>query len=353
MFQLSLKILLAVLMFVNLAFTVPIESENKAILTEVKNINQTNTQHMDQKNQTDHQKESLKDIEKNSTIVKKDQDTSLNERASATKGLPPTLQNVSESPIELNHTRQNTTKRPVEETTPINEVTDIQKLNDFTGEQKNLNQCCVTPRDEEDITTIETVQHEKINSSVNNTVLESAFSTTSKSVTTDNVISSKIIPVSKDVSNDTKKADNDVIDKLKSTMYETIPPELINATTETNMISKSSEITNVSSEITTVSSEKDQIKVENSTVTLGKKKEVEQVGLSLKSKESINKEDSSGSMPPGIIALVTAITFAVVIIIGYISMVIWKQYLERKYGRRELLVNELEFDTNDLRHFEL
>ncbi|KAL2716425.1 cell wall integrity and stress response component 2-like [Vespula squamosa] len=350
----------------NLAFTVPFEeigihpeeSEIKVILTNVGNTNQTDTQHTDQINQTNHQKESLKDSEKNSTTLKEShQETSFNERGmqvSSMKDLPPTSQNASKSSIMLNHTHQNMMKRPVEETTPINAVTEIQKPNDFIGEQKNLNQCCVTPPDEEDVTTVKTEQQKNINSSVNNTVLENASSTTSKSVTitTGDVISSKITPDSKDVNNDTKKADNDVIDKLKPTMYETVSPELINATTETSMISKSSEITNVSSEITTVSSEKDQVKVENSTLMLEKEKEVEHDGLSLKSEESIS-ENSSGSMPPGIIALIITITFAVAIIIGYIGMIIWKQYLERKYGRRELLVNELEFDTNDLRHFEV
>ncbi|XP_017882917.1 uncharacterized protein LOC108626636 isoform X1 [Ceratina calcarata] len=58
-------------------------------------------------------------------------------------------------------------------------------------------------------------------------------------------------------------------------------------------------------------------------------------------------------MPSGIIALVTAISFAVVIGLVYIGMIVWRRYIEYRYGHRELLVNELEFDTNDLRHFEL
>lgn len=59
------------------------------------------------------------------------------------------------------------------------------------------------------------------------------------------------------------------------------------------------------------------------------------------------------SMPSGIIALVTAISFGVAIAIVYIGMIVWRRYVEYRYGHRELLVNELEFDTNDLRHFEL
>ena len=67
------------------------------------------------------------------------------------------------------------------------------------------------------------------------------------------------------------------------------------------------------------------------------------------------KSDQSNSkhMSSGIIALVTAISFAVVIALAYIGMIVWRRYIEYRYGHRELLVNELEFDTNDLRHFEL
>ncbi|XP_008206047.1 cell wall integrity and stress response component 3 [Nasonia vitripennis] len=58
-------------------------------------------------------------------------------------------------------------------------------------------------------------------------------------------------------------------------------------------------------------------------------------------------------MSSGIIALVMAIVFAVVVIIVYVGLLLWRRYLEFRYGNRELLVNDLEFDTNDLRHFEL
>ncbi|XP_060825652.1 dentin sialophosphoprotein-like [Bombus pascuorum] len=73
--------------------------------------------------------------------------------------------------------------------------------------------------------------------------------------------------------------------------------------------------------------------------------------------KSISSEAATSTnnkhMSPGIIALVTAISFAVVIALVYIGMIVWRRYIEYRYGHRELLVNELEFDTNDLRHFEL
>ncbi|XP_053976394.1 uncharacterized protein LOC128875087 isoform X2 [Hylaeus volcanicus] len=71
--------------------------------------------------------------------------------------------------------------------------------------------------------------------------------------------------------------------------------------------------------------------------------------------EGVKSSDRSRkrSMPSGTIALVTAISFAIVIAIAYVGMIVWRRYIEYRYGHRELLVNELEFDTNDLRHFEL
>lgn len=68
--------------------------------------------------------------------------------------------------------------------------------------------------------------------------------------------------------------------------------------------------------------------------------------------KSINHTNNK-HMSSGIIALVTAISFAVAIALLYIGMIVWRRYIEYRYGHRELLVNELEFDTNDLRHFEL
>ncbi|OAD61643.1 hypothetical protein WN48_10885 [Eufriesea mexicana] len=70
--------------------------------------------------------------------------------------------------------------------------------------------------------------------------------------------------------------------------------------------------------------------------------------------KSVDQVDNNNKhMPSGIIALVTAISFAVAIALVYIGMIVWRRYIEYRYGHRELLVNELEFDTNDLRHFEV
>ncbi|XP_031367253.1 probable basic-leucine zipper transcription factor S [Apis dorsata] len=68
--------------------------------------------------------------------------------------------------------------------------------------------------------------------------------------------------------------------------------------------------------------------------------------------KSVNHTNNK-HMSSGIIALVTAINFAIAIALVYIGIIVWRRYIEYRYGHRELLVNELEFDTNDLRHFEL
>nr|XP_033322245.1 regulator of MON1-CCZ1 complex homolog isoform X1 [Megalopta genalis]XP_033322246.1 regulator of MON1-CCZ1 complex homolog isoform X1 [Megalopta genalis]XP_033322247.1 regulator of MON1-CCZ1 complex homolog isoform X1 [Megalopta genalis] len=67
----------------------------------------------------------------------------------------------------------------------------------------------------------------------------------------------------------------------------------------------------------------------------------------------VKSAERKKSMPSGVIALITAMSFGVAIATVYIGMIVWRRYVEYRYGHRELLVNELEFDTNDLRHFEL
>ncbi|KZC14995.1 hypothetical protein WN55_07843 [Dufourea novaeangliae] len=61
----------------------------------------------------------------------------------------------------------------------------------------------------------------------------------------------------------------------------------------------------------------------------------------------------NNSMSSGVIALVIAMSFGIAIATVYVGMIVWRRYNEYRYGHRELLVNELEFDTNELRHFEV
>ncbi|XP_043490189.1 cell wall integrity and stress response component 2-like [Polistes fuscatus] len=369
MFQLSLKILLAALMFVNLAFTVPIEdpnsvsnkSKNMIISADVENITFNHETYKEDK----HLKEGNQNVTVNLTDHQK---TSSNEGASSTKTLPVTLQNNS-NPIppvlkkkDDNHTNQNVTKRPVEETTPINQVTEIKNASDLTGEQKDLTEVSVSPRDEEDVTTIVPVPLEATISSSSSSSPSSSSSSSPPSLSTttlksiNETITVNNATIKKEKSNE-ENPDSEHKENVENTTHQmntSTTTVLINVTTETI---ESSSVTLKSTEVTTVvSSENDQVDVGISTAAVEKKESVveQEVQSNIKSKTlSANEKDSNGSMPAGIIVLVTALAFAAAIVVGYISIVIWKQYLEHRYGRRELLVNELEFDTNDLRHFEL
>ncbi|XP_071867142.1 uncharacterized protein [Bombus fervidus] len=91
----------------------------------------------------------------------------------------------------------------------------------------------------------------------------------------------------------------------------------------------------------------------NTTETSPEVNEVESIIPEAIEAATSTDRSNSKNMSPGIIALVTAISFAVAIALVYIGMIVWRRYIEYRYGHRELLVNELEFDTNDLRHFEL
>ncbi|XP_043284692.1 uncharacterized protein [Venturia canescens] len=56
-------------------------------------------------------------------------------------------------------------------------------------------------------------------------------------------------------------------------------------------------------------------------------------------------------MPTGVAALIAAISFAIVVVLTYIGLLVRKRYLEWRYGNRELLVND--FDAADMSNFEL
>ncbi|KAK0168322.1 hypothetical protein PV327_002139 [Microctonus hyperodae] len=64
----------------------------------------------------------------------------------------------------------------------------------------------------------------------------------------------------------------------------------------------------------------------------------------------VNKNEKE-KMPPGVIALISAIGFAAIAVFVYFSLIAWKRYQEYLHGHRELLVND--FDSNDINNFEL
>ncbi|XP_065157334.1 uncharacterized protein [Atheta coriaria] len=52
------------------------------------------------------------------------------------------------------------------------------------------------------------------------------------------------------------------------------------------------------------------------------------------------------------IPVIVASIFVILCVVGYTAMLMWRRYLERKYGNREMLINE-EFDPSDMRHFSI
>ncbi|XP_069680633.1 uncharacterized protein [Periplaneta americana] len=63
---------------------------------------------------------------------------------------------------------------------------------------------------------------------------------------------------------------------------------------------------------------------------------------------------TSAFLQPTESAAILAGVFVGIALIGYVGLLIWRRVLEKRYGNREMLVNEDDFyDTNDLRNFEL
>ncbi|PSN39466.1 hypothetical protein C0J52_20316 [Blattella germanica] len=63
---------------------------------------------------------------------------------------------------------------------------------------------------------------------------------------------------------------------------------------------------------------------------------------------------SSAFLQPTESAAILAGIFVGIALLGYVGLLVWRRILEKRYGNREMLVNEDDFyDTNDLRNFEL
>lgn len=82
------------------------------------------------------------------------------------------------------------------------------------------------------------------------------------------------------------------------------------------------------------------------------------VAMATSQKDADNSPASSGKSSPFLqpteSAAILAAVFVGVALIGYVGLLIWRRLLEKRYGSREMLVNEDDFyDTNDLKNFEL
>lgn len=402
MFKLSLTLFLVLSISANYVFTNEVfqadttNLQNESLVGVLKNNNQT------KESPTKLHEETSQNDTKITSTLEKDQlkdDILQGKKSNATS-----LVRLNITTLSTQNVNQNLTKL-IEETPPTIKKVVTQKTENISDEQTNRNS---SSKDNKDVVTM-------VTSKENTTTTNSTLKTTSSSIV-DSLNSTTVKPTNPDhitappdfypVKGNANENSN-ITDSLNGSIYKTFPPELDNVTeattlkisnstgittsitntttlttptTPTVVTVKSTPVTKTTSDVTTPpttpvavinsstttiitmnttgATNISNVSQNNNTKNGNDRTIVEGVGdlqkakLSEKVKES-NDENKNKSMPPGIIALVTAITFAVAIAIGYISMVVWKHYLEHRYGRRELLVNELEFDTNDLRHFEL
>lgn len=235
--------------------------------------------------------------------------------------------NKTEELLKFNET---SSVEPAESLLPVNKTSvEKEQLNEksdcnYEKEQDNMVHCVVTPHDDEDIDDDE-------NLSLNTTESTTSTIAASKEASLDNV-----------QINVTKEPPK--YNWLNKTVYDTVAAEKDDP--------KNTSVTEASHIDAKHGNNETDVPVSSVAPLLVdsvRSIEAESIREPAKSSDTSDKK----SMPSGIIALVTAITFAILIVIGYVSMVAWRRYLEYRYGHRELLVNDLEFDTNDLRHFEL
>ncbi|XP_043512337.1 GATA zinc finger domain-containing protein 14 isoform X3 [Frieseomelitta varia] len=307
MFQLSVIVVLVASMFVGR--TSPLmqneEHESKVFIANI-------TQSTDTLSNNNGKK---MDLSIKATVVKKDLD----------------LRTMNES---NNSTLMNLTNANV--STPINENNrDKEKLNNekqmcnSKTEQADMLHCNVIPRDNDDDESLNTTEP-----------------TTHNATTANNEIKSSTKSQVPEVPH--KKEEN-------GTDIEIV---LLNNTQTTNQVPYDITLPDINHTINTNSSDVSSTNLKDSSTNETSPLPVKKAATSVSSEniaevaKSVSRNNSK-HMPSGIIALVTAISFAVAIALVYIGMIVWRRYIEYRYGHRELLVNELEFDTNDLRHFEL
>ncbi|XP_043248048.1 hybrid signal transduction histidine kinase A-like [Colletes gigas] len=239
------------------------------------------------------------------------------------------------SPISKNN--DNNTVAPIAKSVEVkneklNDSTSVNRKCNSTTETENMLNCNVMPKDNDD-------------------AIEGNLPPKTTEPTTTTTIT---IPVSNkteanNTETQTSKITPDKNDSVSTEKLQVIPLDSTEATHRTHYDVASTEINNpINTNDTKNDSKPDANRTETSISSAAPLLADDIIGEVKSTNHGRNK-----SMPSGVIALVTAISFAVAIAIVYIAMIVWRRYIEYRYGHRELLVNELEFDTNDLRHFEL
>lgn len=246
--------------------------------------------------------------------------------------------------IKVNDSKISTTSKSpanVNATTPPSVQQTAENKNQnctSTKEVIDMVNCHVSPHDDDDT----------IEKTVSLNTTESTVTTISASNKTETSAESQVPETShEDKENVTKKGMETVVNNTMST--DQVPYDIV-TTEPDNSISINNTDTSTTDSKHTNSSDVSIDLVHSALVNKASTNAgSESIVPAIKSTDQVNKK----RMPSGIIALVTAISFAVAVALVYVGMIVWRRYIEYRYGHRELLVNELEFDTNDLRHFEL
>lgn len=195
----------------------------------------------------------------------------------------------------------------------------------LTDEAKDMLDCIV-PLDEAKIQPTANPSHE-ISTAANRTEQETSFSF-------NDTYPPKIFPHDKNVKN-IEDADEETRKRLNLTLYTTSDEIQITDTSSVIGINKKNNEKNTNATISLMNNRNDiQSTASGNNVEVTAQKSVE--GMSWR-----------------MIMLTMMLTCVASITIIYVSVIVWKRYLEYKCNDRQLLDNDSEFDTNDLHHFEL
>ncbi|OXU28266.1 hypothetical protein TSAR_010957 [Trichomalopsis sarcophagae] len=183
--------------------------------------------------------------------------------------------------------------------------------------------------------------------------LQSVIKSDGNNNATNSSVSTTLKPTTK-IGNDPSNSEN--AETTESDEETTLSPETTtNKKTTVSVASTSESVTESigTSKSSTASTSQSTAVTDPETATVTSPVESSTAGKTTEDPKVEPTQAKDPGMSSGIIALVMAIVFAVVVIIVYVGLLLWRRYLEFRYGNRELLVNDLEFDTNDLRHFEV
>ncbi|GLV45291.1 hypothetical protein CBL_05391 [Carabus blaptoides fortunei] len=160
------------------------------------------------------------------------------------------------------------------------------------------------------------------------------------------------------------KIDTEVPDLLKMPAQVELLP---NATLSNKTHEQSG---NATIEIATTSSVKKQLTTPRTTTVHDREFDVEQIQsdvsktedskIDITAKLAAVHEDHDHAnragtpMVHGQLAAILAGVFAMIAVVAYVGLLTWRRFLERRYGNREMLVNEEEYvNYSDMRNFEL